>query len=303
MSEKDDNAALRSPPVHEEPLSESAPLARRIAPDLCRRDPVSGEDCAWYHGFWQYLRVLDIVTAPREHGRFFSRTLEALARDGGHGRVLVSGTADYSMYAQILHAYGKENASCDVTVVDRCETPLFLCRWYAERQGADVRTAAFNILDFDAAQTFDFICTHSFLGSFDPTERRRLMAKWRQLLRPGGKVVTIQRIRPASGGKFIGFTAEQAAAFVGRVSRQAEKVKDSLDISPEELAEEARIYTERFKIHPVRSREELVELFEGGGFSVELFHSGSVGRRMSAQPSGPSAPGEAAYARIILSRS
>ncbi len=302
MPEKDDNAAPRSPPVHEEPLSESAPLARRIAPDLCRQDPVSGEDCAWYHGFWQYLRTLDIVTAPREHGRFFSQTLEALAGDGGHGRVLVSGTADYSMVAQILHAYGKENASCDVTVVDRCETPLFLCRWYAERQGAEVHTKASNILDFDAAQTFDVICTHSFLGFFDPTERRRLMAKWRRLLRPGGKVVTIQRVRPAGGGKLIGFTAEQAAAFRGRVSRQAEKVKDSLDVSPEELVEGARIYTERYKTRPVRSREELVELFEGGGFSVEHFHSGSVERRMGRQPSGPSAQGEATRVRIILLR-
>ena len=302
MPEKDDNAAPRSHPANDEPLSESAPLARRMAADLCRQDPVSGEDCAWYHGIWQYLRMLDIVSAPREHGRFFSRTLEALAGDGGYGRVLVSGTADYSMYAQILHAYRKENASCDVTVVDRCETPLFLCRWYAERQGAEVHTKAFNILDFDAAQTFDVICTHSFLGFFDPTERRRLMAKWHNLLRPGGKVVTIHRIRPASSGKLMRFTAEQAAAFRGRVSRQAEKLKDSLDISPEELVEGARIFTERLKIHPVRSREELVELFEGSGFSVEHFPSGSVERRMGTGPSGPYAPGEGAFAYIILLR-
>jgi SAM-dependent methyltransferase len=303
MPEKDANAAPGSHPADDEPLSESAPLARRMAPDLCRQDAVSGEDCAWYHGFWQYLRTLDIVTAPREHGRFFSRTLETLAGDGGYRRVLVSGTADYSMYAQILHAYRKENAACDVTVVDRCETPLFLCRWYGEHQGAPVSTVASNILDFDSARTFDVICTHSFLGYFDATERRRLMAKWHSLLRPGGKVVTIHRIRPESGGKLIGFTPAQAAAFRGRVARQAEKVKDSLDISPEELVEGARIYTERFKIHPVRSHQELVELFEGGGFSLEHFHSASVERRMGRQPSGPSAPGKAAYARIILLRS
>ncbi|MCH7544208.1 MAG: hypothetical protein IIB65_11290 [Proteobacteria bacterium] len=66
--------------------------------------------------------------------------------------------------------------------------------------------------------------------------------------------------------------------------------------------EGARIYTERFKIHPVRSREELVELFEGGGFSVEHFHSASVERRMGTRPSGPYAPGEGAFAYIILLR-
>ena len=37
----------------------SAPLALREARRLCLRDPENGEDCSWYHGIWQYLRLLE----------------------------------------------------------------------------------------------------------------------------------------------------------------------------------------------------------------------------------------------------
>lgn len=45
-----------------EPLLTSAPLARLAAPALCHRG--ADDDCSWYHGYWQYLRLLGIVAAP-----------------------------------------------------------------------------------------------------------------------------------------------------------------------------------------------------------------------------------------------
>lgn len=43
--------------------------------------------------------------------------------------MLISGTADYSMLAHLLQAYRNVEAAVHVTVLDRCETPLYLCRW------------------------------------------------------------------------------------------------------------------------------------------------------------------------------
>jgi len=44
-------------------------------------------------------------------------------------------------------------------VVDRCDTPLALCRWYAERAGFEIDTRASDILRFQDAQGFDAIVT------------------------------------------------------------------------------------------------------------------------------------------------
>ena len=52
----------------QEPLQESAPLAHAFATDGCGTDPLSGSSCAWYHGTWQYLRMLGIGAAPGAQG-------------------------------------------------------------------------------------------------------------------------------------------------------------------------------------------------------------------------------------------
>ncbi len=290
-----------SPMLHE-PVLLSAPLAYRVARDICRKDPASGRDCSWYHGVWQYLRALDILTVPQDHADFFFDALQALVRGGGYGRVLISGSADYAMLAHVLWAYGKTNAVADVTVVDICETPLVLSQWYAKTISAAIKTQASDILDYDTQTPFDVICTHSFLGYFTPASRRDLIAKWRQLLRPGGKVLTVNRIRPSVGAGVMGFTPEQARRFRETVLREAENWRDVLGVAPEELADLAETYTERLRVHPVRSREELVNLFEDGGFTVEHFDSGGVAGRVDEPLSGPTAPGNADYARIVASR-
>jgi hypothetical protein len=95
----------------DEPLFESAPLAHAAARTLCRSDGDAGTSCAWYHGAWQYFRALGIVTAPTVHARGLTEALRALARGGSHSRVLVSGAADYSLLAHVLHAYRCEGCA------------------------------------------------------------------------------------------------------------------------------------------------------------------------------------------------
>src|SRR5262245_1212203 len=145
-------------------LLESAPLARQMAPQLCRRDPATGESCAWIHGLWQYLRLFGLASTPDQHAKFFLRALETVTGASGKPRVLVSGTADYAMLALVLKAYGKGTIRPDVTVVDQCETPLMLNRWYAERVAHAVTTHCCDILDYPERHSFDALCTHSFFG-------------------------------------------------------------------------------------------------------------------------------------------
>jgi SAM-dependent methyltransferase len=186
---------------------------------------------------------------------------------------MISGSADYSMLALVLWAFRNENVVPEVHVIDACETPLFLNRWYAERTRVNVETEASDILQWEAAEPFDIICTHSLLGRFNPSARERLIAKWRQLLRPGGSVLTVNRVRPMARADKERFTPEQARAFQEAAVREAEK-----------------------------RRKEVKELFTAGGFVIDRLDLRSSGGGAGAAPSGPAAHGNAEYVHVVAWR-
>ena len=286
----------------EEPVMESAPLARWIAERLCRENPAIGGNCSWYHGFWQHLRALDLVTTPEHHADFYRDAFGRTAPAGGHLDVLISGAIDYSMLAHVLWACGLRGATAGVTVVDVCDTPLFLNHWYARRARADVRTFCTGILGFQSPERYDVVCTHSFLGQFSPEERPALMARWHELLKPGGRVIMVNRIRQRSGAGQAGFSRQQAQALRDAVLRSPEELRARLQIGTEDLSRYADAYATRRRPHPVHSREEFAGLFERAGFAVEHLTSAPV--NLGGEPlSGPTTPGGAEYAHIIARRS
>lgn len=283
----------------DEPLALSAPLARRIAATECRADD-AGRSCAWYHGFWQYLRLLDFITTPRDHAAFYRQALgPALAE--GCGRVLVSGSADYAMLAQLLRIFGEARRHPAIVALDICRTPLALCEWYAARRGVVLATVATDILAYRAETTFDLVCTHSFFGRFAPAERPRLIERWRALLRPGGRVVTVNRIRPDAPA-IVGFTAEQAARFVARVRERAATMGRVADLGLAELLPMAEAYAAATRTHPLRSAEELRALFEAGGFRIEHLAVEPLAGRTGILPTGPTMSGGARYAQLVARR-
>jgi hypothetical protein len=127
-----------------EPLAESATLARRLAPRTCRPIGPGTRDCAPYHGLVQYLRLLGVVASPLRQGRFYRDALRDVP-PAPHTRVLIAGAADYCMLALVLDAYRDRAGALEVTVIDRCPTPLELCRWYAARAGVPVTTAVAEV--------------------------------------------------------------------------------------------------------------------------------------------------------------
>lgn len=298
----DRKGAVAREPI-DEPLSLSAPLAARLASELCAKHPSSHRDCAWYHGAWQYFRLLDLVATPQDHTSFFLQALTTLARGDRHRRILICGSADYSMLAHVARAYRGASTPPAITVVDICETPLFLNRWYAARLDMSVQTHRSDILEYGAATPFDVICTHSFLGNFPPACRQELIATWSKLLRPGGKLLTINRIRSSVEEPSIGFTGEQARTFEHKVLRAAERHRQSLPMEPEQLRELARVYAEQKRTYPVRSSDELAELLVSNELELDCFQSEAPCDSIDDRDAGPGVrarPGE--YLRIIASR-
>ncbi len=287
---------------YDEPVLESAPLAARLATELCGTDPDTGESCAWNHGFWQYLRVLGLVTTPAHHWEFFRRGFDMVDGGGGQPRVLISAAADYSMLVQVLRAFAARNVTPRVSVVDVCGTPLALNEWYAKRAGVAIECSRANILDYHPDAPYDVVCSHAFLGQFPPSSRPELTGKWRDLLRPGGLAVTVNRIRPDGGPGRTGFTTMQAQGFCAAVAREAEQAGHQLKVAPAELARMAAEYAARQSGYSVTRIEEVAELFETAGFSLAHLTSAVLAPSAGARLGGPTTPGGVEFACVIAER-
>jgi hypothetical protein len=285
----------------DEPLAESAPLALRLAPTLCRRDPATGESCAWNHGLWQFLRLLGLALTPANHAGFYRSAMEAVTARGSAPRILISAAADYSMLAHVLAAMRNLQCDPDVTVIDLCETPLMLNRWYAERSGLHIRTCRADILDYRDDKPFDLICTDSFLGRFTSEQRRELMARWRDLLHPGGALITLNRVREA-GAAPSRFTPEQAEIFRKIVLAGAESLRTTMQFDLAALGGLVDEYTKRPSGHSVCTHEGFLDLFLQAGFAVERVTWGDPENGLRTDVSGPRIPRRGEFGRIIALR-
>jgi SAM-dependent methyltransferase len=288
--------------ILEEPLAMSAPLARKMAAELCCRDPATGESCAWMHGFWQYLRLLGMLTTPEDHAGFYAQTLDAFAATPGQSRILVSGAADYGMLACVLRIFRSHGREPDMTMLDLCGTPLALSRWFGEGENLPIKTHVGNILEYRAEEYFDAICTHSLLGQFSATGRAELVSNWFRLLKPGGVVATVNRVRPGAVLDQHRFSAEQAALFIREVESRAAKAGALPGIEANELAPMARDFADRMRGWTLRSADEIRSLFSAAGFDVESFSIGPVEVRNEDRVSGPTTPGGAQYVCVMARR-
>jgi len=216
-------------------------------------------------------------------------------------RVLVSGSADYAMPAVVSWVFETEGQRADVTVADVCQTPLRLCQWYANHTHRSFKCVASDIMEQAVGEPYDIICTHSFLGSFSADNRKQLVMKWQRLLPPGGAVVSVNRLRPDTV-QAVGFNDTQARQFRERLAAAARAYPSDLGISATELASLADGYLRQRSIFPIRSTEEIQDLFADNGFRVAVMESGPITLAPGSVVGGPTLRDAAPYARFVAIR-
>jgi hypothetical protein len=256
----------------EEPLTKSAPLMFALAEFLCKGDHLNRENCAWYHRTWQYLRLLDLVSTPTWHSSFYLNAMSEGTRDNQKREVLISGAADYSMLAYILHIHERIGVKCTVTLLDLCETPLMIAQWYAATKGAAVKTIKEDILQFETLRPFDYIVTDAFLTRFNLRDRKKVLLKWRTLLKKNGKVITTVRLNPSEDRNEVKkATPSEIDNFGYRTRHLAELWRDFVLLDPEEIASLACNYAQQIQSYPIWNRQELEALFEEAGFQLTQY--------------------------------
>ena len=195
----------------------------------CKNDFVASR-CDWYHAAWQYLRALDCVSAPQWHEAFYNKALnEAIPNKQKKVRILISGTADYSLLHLVVTFLTKRNIAAEIVIIDLCLTPLKICDWYAQNchklgipsnykptdlsnGKTNVKTVQINeqILlkticqdityyspDRDKngnKEEYDIICADALLTRFTRNAAKSVTKKWEELLAKNGKIITTVRV-------------------------------------------------------------------------------------------------------------
>jgi SAM-dependent methyltransferase len=275
----------------------SAPLARRMAPRLCRKDPITGEDCSWYHGLWHDLRLLGLAAAPDQQATFFR---DAFARVAGRSlRVLISGSADYSILAHVHAGCVRHQVAAKITVLDTCETPLFFARWYAERAGFQVETVQADIFSYTSETAFDAICSHGFLSQFPPSQRLELVHQWFRLLAPAGTVLLVNRVRPGPAGTETKFSEAQARQFCDSVAEKLRRIGSADRSEIAAILARAEAYARRLVGYAL-TENELTTLFDSDGFHID--HTEILTSPAQDGLVAPAVPGGANHACLVATR-
>jgi len=284
-------------------LAESVPLARDWAAEGCWRDPATGESCAWYHGAWQTLRLLGIVTTLTHHAPLYVAAMRPLIARGDCRRVLLSGSADYGILSVVLDAFSREGVTPEITVVDRCTTPLRLCRWYAERFGYAIDTVADDLAAFRAERPYDLICVHSLLSCVPVERHAAVVAAWHDLLCPGGVLLMANTLYLEAAGSRTRFSPQHVEDYRKRVFDAAARCPH-----PEALPESggleriAEAFAKRMEASVIASRRQLTDLMEGGGFEIAEARFGELIADPNYRRTGPPVTGNKEHAWMIARR-
>lgn len=221
--------------------------------------------CDWYHGTWQFLRLLNMVAVPPWY-EFYQETLTKALVDRPGANILISAAADYGMLATLHEAVVASGTSPTITLVDICETPLRATQWFAERHGVAIETIRGNLITDArfAEPNYDLIVTDEFLTVLKNPDKPQIVSRWKQLLKPGGVVVTTAMMGGATTPELRTRYGERSLA---GLERHAEEFKRA-GTDHDDVARRFEVFAKLHTRHMVDDEHQIRELF--AGFRLEF---------------------------------
>jgi hypothetical protein len=151
---------------------------------------------------------------------------DILAKSLDRTSILIAGSADTNLLSICCMAAERIRPGTarriDYTVVDKCETPLQLCEFYARRNRLHLETRAMDLSTGNLNIEADIILAHSLLR-FMPEERhRQTMESFGRCLSPGGVIVYSQRLFVERSGRAYNKSEYGDAENLERLFRDAQ---------------------------------------------------------------------------------
>lgn len=242
-------------------MKDGAQYAQGIAENSCTTQ------CKSYHGVWLYLRLLGILPSVSQDHEFLQSSLKQIARER-KSKVFISGAADFGILSYVLDAYLSERTMSEVTVLDKCPTPLLVNRWYTDRFDVHIRTVEQDFLEFES-DAFDCVVAHNFLNFFDKQHREYVFDKWAQILAREGMLVLVSNVKPQAEVKARRIGLAEEELLVARALKAWQQHGLDKHITASKLEHLVRGFSKNTISHHVTDFEEIKQNLERTGFSIE----------------------------------
>lgn len=189
--------------AHSEDPVALAEYAFRVAQQHCC-------DCHEYHAVWGYINLSGVRHGYNRDREMLQSLFGKLSRPDAC--ILIAGAADDRLLAITAQATRQQRAC--ITVVDRCRTPLLLCRRYADSHDVIAPTSERDLAQTQVTGRYELILVH-FTLRFIPQARRAFFLRNLGLsLTAGGRLILVQRNLPATRGELA-----TPAAFSAKILR------------------------------------------------------------------------------------
>lgn len=232
------------------------PFGYRYSAMYCNGGYPDRQECGWYHSNWMLYRYLGIVSNPYWHEQFYKNAIsKAYSRFSTTGKVLVAGTADFSMPLLCTEAGVKSIDVCDI-----CETPIRICNEVSSDNQFDWCCYRMNIFDLPD-NTYNIIVNDAFLSRFED-KVSVLMSINRALCCDGYYITTLKKA--LNKIDTIDYEAGREA-FINKAIKRYEQQDHLPSI---DIAKAARNYTVRMTSSPIHDKVQLGELFTRAGFRI-----------------------------------
>ena len=233
-----------------EDLVEQAATQYRLAEQFC-------DTCRNYHAIWPYRRLARVVATADASAPGFESTLDALFKTGKR-KVLIAGAADTGLLA--LTARTGAAYDVNIVVLDRCRTPLELCRQFAQRWSLRSCTLHQDLTGLDLAAEFDVVFANSVLMFIAPELRIDVLRRLSRALRLDGRLVNVFNAGPHIRRE------DSVATMLAEMERRGIPLPESSETFTRGLIDFAREQDSRDRT--LNELDQVLALHERGGFRV-----------------------------------
>ena len=221
--------------------------------------------CQNYHFLWPYLRLIGSPGSASE-GRSFFETMLGGSAGTSRQRVLIAGAADSGLLSLVARAtHGHQT---DLVVLDRCNTPLELCRRFSAVWSLGAETVQLNLDDLSFDEIFDAIIVHSTLELVSPDSRQAVLTRLRRALRPDGRLILRFRTRDfVERNQLLRYIETVPSHLIDYLKRSKISLPEPIDTFRRRIEAYAVERHEREALGPTRA--EIEQLLDAAGFRVQ----------------------------------
>ncbi len=240
-----------------EDLPQLAAEASDVAPRLCGA-------CQNFHLLWPYLRLAGAsggggVGEPLVHSAL-NRLLS-----GPAGKILIAGAADTGLLSVVARGV---HVGTEIVVLDRCETPLELCRRFARRWSLPIETMRVDLMEFAVERRFDVVFAHSILQFIPADQRVDVLSRLQHSLRPDGRLMIVFRTSSRIDGALL---PEYREAYPKQLIQSLEDASVALPERRDDFRRRVQNYAEerRAREGAHLSRADVEKIIEAAGFAID----------------------------------